>query len=260
MTSPHDLENPRDAMLFDMHCHLDFVESAADFEALISHRNVHALSNTVTPQGYAAARDAFERSACARLALGAHPWWIADGRLKEEDLALFEALAPDTPFIGEVGLDFRGPRVESKDLQVAALTRILAVCEGKLISLHASAAEARLLDLLERSGATTRNECILHWYAGPADQLQRALDLGCYFSVGKRMLASKRGREYARIIPLERLLLESDMPSQEGARYTPVQWEADLSEALQAMAKAREVSTEALLEAICATSEALLRR
>ena len=140
------------------------------------------------------------------------------------------------------------------------MKRILGVCEGKLISLHANAAEAELLDLLESSGAAKRNDCILHWYAGPADELQRALRLGCYFSVGKRMLATNRGREYARIIPLERLLLESDMPSKEHAHYTPAQWNADLTEALIAIAEARETSPETVLETIHPTSDRLLRR
>lgn len=260
MIHNHDFDHAHNAMLIDMHCHLDFIENAAEFEALASHCGITSLSNTVTPQGYEAVHDAFERSEYAHIALGAHPWWIADGRLGEDDLALFEQYAVDSPFIGEVGLDFNGERAQTKDTQIAALTRILSACEGKLISLHASAAESDLLDLLESTGAATRNDCILHWYAGPADQLQRALDLGCYFSIGKRMLDTKRGREYARIIPIERLLLESDMPSKEHTCYTPAQWNADLTEALLAISEAREADPEAILEAVHRTSDRLLRR
>ncbi|MFR2031814.1 MAG: TatD family hydrolase, partial [Collinsella sp.] len=38
-----------------------------------------------------------------------------------------------------------------------------------------------------------------------------------YFSVNERMLATKRGREYVRQIPLDRLLLETDAPAEANA-------------------------------------------
>ena len=47
-----------------------------------------------------------------------------------------------------------------------------------------------------------------------SDELVRARNAGCYFSVNERMLATKRGREYARQIPLDRQLLETDAPAE----------------------------------------------
>lgn len=287
------------AMLFDMHCHLDFVESASDFCELAEICGVTSISNTVAPEDFARLGPTFARTAFAHLALGAHPWWVADGSIGEKSLELFEQLAESTPFIGEVGLDFKGERAQSKERQLAALERVLtaaaaapkakakagARAEGKagaearpnagpeteaessagpgseakrIVSLHGSGAERELLDLLERTDATKRCSCILHWYAGPADQLHRAVDLGCFFSVGKRMLKTKRGSEYARVIPLERLLLESDMPSKEHSRYTPGQWNADLTEALLMAAAAREADPDELREAVNRTSRRLL--
>lgn len=274
------------AMLFDMHCHLDFVESASDFRELAEICGVTSISNTVTPEDFARLGPAFARTAFAHLALGAHPWWVADGSIGEKSLELFEQLAENTPCIGEVGLDFKGERAQSKERQLAALERVLtaaaaapkaetrARAEGRkaeaeeesnagaetkrIVSLHGSGAEKELLDLLERTDATKRCNCILHWYAGPADQLHRAADLGCFFSVGKRMLKTKRGSEYARVIPLERLLLESDMPSKEHSRYTPGQWNADLTEALLMAAAAREADPDELREAVNRTSRRLL--
>ena len=55
---------------------------------------------------------------------------------------------------------------------------------------------------------------IFHWFSGTSDELVRARNAGCYFSVNERMLASKRGREYTRQIPLDRLLLETDAPAE----------------------------------------------
>lgn len=247
------------SMLFDMHCHLDFVENSSEFRELADVCGIASLSNTVTPEDFARLAPAFAGSPFASLALGAHPWWIADGRVGKSSLELFEHLAAETPFIGEVGLDFKGDRERTREIQITALKRILtAAGPGKLVSLHGSGAERELLDLLEDTGTAKSCDCILHWYAGPADQLRRAVELGCCFSVGRRMLKTRRGREYARIIPVERLLLETDMPSREHTRYTPGQWNADLTEALLTVAKARETSPDELLEVIGSTSKRLL--
>ena len=58
---------------------------------------------------------------------------------------------------------------------------------------------------------------IFHWFSGTSDEFVRARIAGCYFSVNERMLATKRGREYARQIPLDRLLLETDAPAEPDA-------------------------------------------
>ncbi len=249
------------AMLFDMHCHLDFIENTVEFENLAAVCGINSLSNTIKPEGYARLREAFANTPYARLALGAHPWWIANGNIGEESLALFEELAADADYIGEVGLDFSGDRAETKSTQIAALERILkAAGANKLISLHAGKAEEELLNVLESTGAAASCDCILHWYSGSAEQLKRAIELGCYFSVGKRMVQTKRGAEYARIIPIDRLLLESDMPSRENTTYSPSQWNADLTEALLAIAEAREANPSELLEIMSETSKRLLQR
>ena len=55
---------------------------------------------------------------------------------------------------------------------------------------------------------------IFHWFSGSSAQLKRARDLGCFFSVNAFMLQTKRGREYAKAIPLDRLLIETDLPEE----------------------------------------------
>lgn len=130
----------------------------------------------------------------------------------------------------------------------------------KLVSLHLGAAEAQALDMLEAKNFPIRHDCILHWYSGPSDQLHRAIGAGCYFSVGPRMLATKRGREYARIIPESRLLLETDMPASAGKPYSAEEWQADLLAALNQLAEIRHIPIQHLREAIACTSKALLAR
>lgn len=125
--------------------------------------------------------------------------------------------------IGEVGLDFSARFAGSEPLQVQAFDRLCdALAQhpltGRVISIHAVRSAGIVLDVLESHGLLIPNSdspvIIFHWFSGTSDELVRARNAGCYFSVNERMLASKRGREYTRQIPLDRLLLETDAPAE----------------------------------------------
>ena len=94
-----------------------------------------------------------------------------------------------------------------------------------MISIHAVRSATAVLDVLERRHATRSSACILHWFSGSSQELARARELGCHFSVNPNMLATKRGRAYVRQIPPNRLLLETDLP-EEGtdATQTGPEW------------------------------------
>ena len=91
--------------LFDLHCHLDFDPDVRVAAQELAELDMGAFSTTVTPEGYEWACELLEPFGNVRVGLGLHPWWIADGRLGSQDVALFERLAKDERFIGEVGLD-----------------------------------------------------------------------------------------------------------------------------------------------------------
>lgn len=251
--------------LFDMHCHIGF---AANAEAVAAEAaaggGIQALSCTVTPGGYERERQWLAPFPFARVALGLHPWWVADGRAGEEVVERFCALAPKAPFIGEVGLELtsRYGAPDQRDRQLRALQRALAACnegpEGKLVSVHAVRATEPLLDALEAAGTCERHAVLFHWYSDTPEGLKRAVGMGCYFSVGTYMLETRRGREYARIVPEERLLLETDAPSRQGKLWSAGLWRAQLQLGLGELARIRGVEEQRLAEAIAATSGRLL--
>ena len=204
-------------VLADMHCHLDFSSDMAALTRLAQAHGVAAFSNTVTPEGYLAARDALTGFPNVRVGVGLHPWWVADGRCGAEQVELACQLIQETRFVGEVGLDFAPRREGTFETQLDAFERIIDVCcaqGGKVISIHAVRSATAVLDVLERHNATHNNACILHWFSGSSQELARARELGCHFSVNPNMLATKRGRAYVRQIPPERLLLETDLPEE----------------------------------------------
>lgn len=225
--------------LYDLHCHLDFfadpAQAALELEAL----GVAALSATVTPCGFERARCDFAGTPNVRVGAGLHPWWVADGTCGQADIDRAAQLAAESHFIAEVGLDFARGRDAAAQAQLHALDRILAACErgDRVLSIHAVRSAGTVLDLLERYGTARNNTAILHWFSGTGDELTRAVRMGCRFSVGPRMLATKRGRAYARQIPPGQLLLETDLPSSadEGVRLTPAVLKDALVQALDGL-------------------------
>lgn len=255
---PEGATNP--ARLYDMHCHLDFLPSPRVTCEEAACLGIGAFSVTVTPRGYLAARALLEEPplASVRLGMGAHPWWVGDGRVDGEQLDLFEELAPQVAYVGEVGLDLGLRHKDSREAQLAALRRIARACgrsPGKLLSLHAVRAADAVLDVLESSGCLPANRCVMHWFSCSSDELQRAIRAGCYFSINPRMLATKRGRAYVRAIPKDRLLLETDEPPERDATLPCRAW---LDKLEQTLARIEELRGEPLRETIAQTSARLL--
>ena len=228
-------------VLADMHCHLDFSSDMAALARLAQAHGVAAFSNTVTPEGYLAASETLAGFPNVRTGVGLHPWWVADGCCDAEQVELACRLIQEACFVGEVGLDFAPRREGTFETQLDAFKRIVDACcaqNGKVISIHAVRSATAVLDVLERHHATRSNACILHWFSGSSQELARARELGCHFSVNPNMLATKRGRAYVRQIPPGRLLLETDLPDErtDAAQAGPA-WIAQLEYAAQMLGK-----------------------
>ncbi len=177
----------------------------------------------VDPRDFAAAKTRASHHPNIIAGVGLHPWWLADGRCSATEIDLLCEVAAQERLIGEVGLDFSARFAGSEPLQVQAFDRLCDALvqhplAGRVISIHAVRSAGTVLDVLESHGLLTPRSdspaIIFHWFSGTSDELFRARNAGCYFSVNERMLASKRGREYTRQIPLDRLLLETDAPAE----------------------------------------------
>ncbi|WP_303727417.1 TatD family hydrolase [Denitrobacterium detoxificans] len=200
----------------DMHCHPSFLDAMDPLLERASRDRVGMFANTVLPSEYVAVRDVAEFFPGIRLGLGLHPWWVAQGKADEREVCLFEELAPQCRYIGEIGLDFGKRFAAERDGQGAVFRRVLAACARPgvphVMSFHSSLAASVVMDEVERAGLSDAI-LIFHWFSGSSDELTRARNAGWYFSVGERMLATKRGRAYLQAIPEDRLLLETDLPS-----------------------------------------------
>lgn len=253
--------------LFDAHCHLDFMSNMEEVARDAAADGLHVLATTVTPQGYLRAREALAGLPNVGVAVGAHPWWVADGRLSTADVEAAARLAGTTRLVGEVGMDFSPKHVPegSKDVQRAAFRRICAAAatgsdpaRPTVMSIHSVRSVAEVLDVLRATGCLERCRCVFHWFSGSSDELHAAVVAGCWFSVNPMMLRTRRGREYARQVPLRRLLTETDLPPGEDVPFSAAQIEAALQECLAGIAEARGCDAEGLAQAVCDNAERLL--
>ena len=93
------------------------------------------------------------------------------------------------------------------------------------MSIHSRRAGKEVLDCLEefpQAGIP-----ILHWFSGSRRDLERAIALGCWFSVGPAMLRSERGKSLAALMPAERVLTESDGPFAQLEDRAILPWDVD---------------------------------
>lgn len=194
----------------DLHCHLDLYPDPKLEAEKCASSGAYILSVTTTPKawrGTVALASGYDR---IRTALGLHPE-IAHERIGE--LALFDALLPETRYVGEVGLD-GSPRCRPHwREQMRVFDHVLTSVTkagGRIITIHSRRAGTEVLDALARH--PDAGIPVLHWFSGTKTELLRAIDLGCWFSVGPAMLLGTRGRDLVSAMPPDRVLTETDGP------------------------------------------------
>ena len=112
------------------------------------------------------------------------------------------------------------------------------------MSIHSRSASKEVLNAIE--GYPQAGIPVLHWFSGTDFDLNRAIRLGCWFSIGPGMLRFEKGRSIAKRIPQDRILTESDGPFVRSGSLPLMPWnmkeaEDDLAKVWQTDAKAVQV-------------------
>lgn len=196
----------------DLHCHLDLYPDHALLIRECDQSRVATLAVTTTPKAWLRNRELAAESTYVRIGLGLHPQLVAE---REQEIVLLEHYLPSARYVGEIGLD-AGPRFyRSFEAQERVFTRILQACAeqgDKILSIHSVRAAAKVLSHLENARLTENCKAVLHWFTGSASEANRAVELGCYFSINEEMLRSPKHRKLISQLPLERILTETDGP------------------------------------------------
>lgn len=252
--------------LFDAHCHLDMMghpETVASEAAAIG---LGCFDCGVDPRDFAAAKKYVSRYPNIIVGVGLHPWWIADGRCGTAEVDLLCELATQERYIGEVGLDFSPRFAGTEGLQTQTFERLCQTLSQhsiprRALSIHAVRSAETVLDILETNSLFNNSPdspaIIFHWFSGTSDELNRARNVGCYFSINERMLATKRGREYTRQIPLDRLLLETDAPTEENEDTTAQSLVESLTSVSKSIATLKNYDARRIESVVLANSRSI---
>lgn len=252
--------------LYDTHCHLDHIDEPVQ-ELLEPARRagVHAwLLPAVSPDTWERTVSVASADPDVRLAIGVHPQAVRD--LSDE--ALDEALhaLPEwlrrhgAVAVGEIGIDHlhdRDPVQRERQRRVLMAQLDVADALGLPVLLHCVKAHGALLGWL-RSRVSVRG--VMHAYSGSAELVREWVALGLHVSFAGALTwpGARRAPEACRVVPADRLLVETDAPYQ---TPRPHQGESNRPERLdvvvRAMAELRGTEPERVAEQTWANAVAL---
>ena len=206
-------------MLVDSHCHLEFPDFAAEPEAVIDRARAagvgHFLTICTRVHRFEEIAEIAERHADISCSLGTHPHSAEEEIDITTDRLVALGKHPKVVAIGETGLDYyydNSPR----DLQQEAFRRhIRAALELDLpVIVHTRDAEDDTMRILREEGQGTGLTGVLHCFSSSRQLAEDALEFGMHISFSGIVTFKKADelRETARIVPLDRLLVETDAP------------------------------------------------
>lgn len=202
-------------MFVDTHAHLDFSEFDSDRELVVKRSKENGIDFIINvASSFKGCLDSLElakRYDFIYFSVGVHPHnaaEVSDLQLKEiENFAKLKKVVA----IGEVGLDFYrnlSPQDTQKELFIKFIN--LSSSSGLPLIIHTREAKEETLDILRKN----KIRGVVHCFSGDKDFLKECLDLGLYISFTCNITYKKADdlRELARLVPLDRLLLETDSP------------------------------------------------
>jgi TatD DNase family protein len=136
--------------------------------------------------------------------LGCHP--AVSDQVEGFSPGAFSEALDSAALVGEVGLDARrGAAIATQKDVFSQILEMLAD-RPRLVSIHSVGAAGKVLDTLERH---PQSGAILHWWRGSISETDRAVEMGCFFSLNAAEV--QRPKVMDRILP-ERVLTETDFP------------------------------------------------
>lgn len=213
-------------MLIDHHCHLDYPDFANDLGGVIARARAAGVGMLVSVSTRIRQFDGLlricERHDDVLCSVGTHPHY-ADQELDVSVEELVErARHPKVVAIGEAGLDYFYDKSPREAQEQGFRNHIAAARATQLpLVIHTRDADADTAAILTEEMARGRFPAVLHCFTGSAELARAGLDLGLYvsFSGIVTFKKSKALREVARMVPLDRLLVETDAPFLAPGKY-----------------------------------------
>lgn len=204
-------------MLVDSHCHLDFPELADRIDQVIDsmmHANVGAaLCIGVSLERMPKVQALAEKHRNLYATVGVHPEHQDCLEPDVETLLRF-ADHPKVLGIGETGLDYfwHKDKPEWQRERFRVHIRAAKAC-GKPLIIHTRDSAADILQILRVEGADSVGG-VMHCFTETREVAEKALDMGFYISFSGIVTFKNAHelKETAKMVPMDRLLVETDSP------------------------------------------------
>jgi TatD DNase family protein len=210
--------------VIDSHCHLADETFSAELEGVIGRAREAGLERALVileagnEQEATQARRVYELWPDVRTAVGIHPHAAHEyGTNTERVVSTVRDQIARTPLsraIGEIGLDYHYDYSPRDVQQTVFRAQVRLARELKLpVVIHTREADEDTMTVLRDEGKGELNG-VLHCFSGTADLARAGLDLGFYLSFAGMLTFNNAGalRETARLVPLDRLMTETDSP------------------------------------------------
>lgn len=206
-------------MFTDSHCHLNYKGLVEEQQAVLARARAAGVSTMLNISTRRSEWDEViglaEREGDVWASVGIHPH-EADAHPDVQTATLVERAAhPRVVGIGESGLDYYYDHSDRSAQRASFRAHIAAAREtGLPIIVHTREAEADTHAILAEEMAKGAYSGVIHCFTASQDFADKALELGLYVSISG-IVTFKNAKDLqssAKMIPFDRLLIETDAP------------------------------------------------
>lgn len=207
-------------MIFESHAHYDDKQFDPDREELLSSMEEHGIERIINVgSDFASCKYTLELTkqyAFVYGALGIHPSDIADLNEETYEWLRENARLPKVVAIGEIGLDYyweKEPEVQSRQRYWFCRQMELARELALPVIIHSRDAAEDTMQLMKGIHAE-QIPGVIHCFSYSPELAQEYVKMGYYIGIGGVVTFknSRKLKETAANVPLERILLETDCP------------------------------------------------
>ena len=206
-------------MLVDSHCHLDFPGLIDDIGGVLERADAAGVAEMLAIctrlDRFSGVRDLANAADRIWCSIGVHPHDADDAGVADPDALLVAVDHPKVVAIGETGLDYYYETC-SRAAQLSSFRHHIAAARtsGLPIVIHSRDADDDMADVLSQEMEKGAFSGVIHCFTASRQLADVALSLGLYISISGIVTFKNADdiREIARMVPIDRLLIETDAP------------------------------------------------
>ena len=205
-------------MIIDSHCHLSMKEFDADLDQVIANaknNDVGGMLTICTKLDELKRIEKISNKYNIWFSAGVHPHNVSKEQTKNLDSIYTYSERTNLIGIGETGLDFYY-ETQSKDYQIESFIKHIEIARELDIPVivHTRDADVETLRILKNEYKNGKFKCLIHCFTASKDFALEVLKLDFFISISGIVTFKNatKLRETVSIIPLNKMLIETDAP------------------------------------------------